>query len=136
MKKSNIILVGLLVSLWIIPIIVWSVNKIGARGDYYTGFGENIQTLVIANPGLKVDDITLNLEPASSFPRDQMDQAGKASYLYYKGKKKYLPEVRVQADMLLIGNAINAPSGEKLTLHIRINGLNDIILNGETVWRR
>jgi len=136
MKKSNIILVGLLVSLWIIPVIVWGVNKIGARGDYYTGFGENIRTLIIVNPGLKAEDITLNLNPASEFPRNQWDQAGEASYLYYKGKKKYLPDASLQADMLLVGEAKNAPSGEKLTLHIRINGLNDIVLNGETIWMR
>jgi hypothetical protein len=136
MKKSNIILIVLLFSLYITPAVVWGVYKISSKGDYYTGFGDNIETIIIANPDLKVEDITLDLNPASEFPRNQIDQAGQASFLYYKGKKRYLPDVSVQGDMLLVGNAINAPSGKKLTLHIRINGLNDVILNGETVWRR
>jgi hypothetical protein len=137
MKRSNIILVVLLVSLWLIPIIVWGYYISGIGGDYYTGFGENITSIIIANPNLKAEDISLNLNPASGFPGNgQFQEAHKASYLYYKGKKRYLPEVSLQGDMLLVGEAIGAPSGEKLTLHIRINGLHDVILNGVTIWRK
>jgi len=135
MKKSNIILTGLLVALWLTPIIVWGYFKSGIAGEYYTGFGDNITTISISNPNLKAEDIKINLDPASRFP-SQMDMANKASYLYYKGKRKYLPTVNVQSDMLLVGEAIKAPAGKKLTLHIRINGLNDIVLNGVTIWQQ
>jgi len=135
MKKSNIILIGLLVSLWLTPIIVWGYFKSGIAGEYYTGFDDSITTIIIANPNLKADDIALDLNPASQFP-SKMDMANKASYLYYKGKRKYLPVVNVQADMLLVGEAINVRAGEKLTLHIRINGLQDIVLNGVTIWQK
>ena len=135
MKKSNIILVVLLVSLWIIPTIVWGVYKISGSGDFYTGFGNDLKTVVITNPGLKVEDIKINLDPASNYPRE-MNRADNASYLYYKGKKQYLPDVSLQDDSLLVGNVINAPAGEKLTLHIRINGISAVMLNGETVWSR
>ena len=135
MKKSNIILTGLLVALWLTPIIVWGYFKSGIAGEYYTGFGDNITTISISNPNLKAEDIKINLDPASRFP-SQMDMANKASYLYYKGKRKYLPTVNVQSDMLLVGEAIKASSSETLTLHIRINGLQDIVLNGVTIWQK
>jgi hypothetical protein len=107
-----------------------------SESDYYTGFNDRVKTIIIANTDLKAEDINLDLKPASEFRGIQIRQGDMASFLYYKGRKKYLPEVRLQGDMLLIGNAMNARADEKLTLHIRINGLNDIILNGETIWER
>ena len=135
MKKSNIILTGLLVALWLTPIIVWGYFKSGIAGEYYTGFGDSITTIIIANPNLKAEDIKINLDPASRFPSG-MNMANKASYLYYKGKRKYLPAVNVQSDMLLVGEAIKASAGKRLTLHIRINGLNEVVLNGVTIWQQ
>jgi len=135
MKKSNIILIILLAGLYITPAIVWGVFQISSTGDYYTGFGDNIRTIQIENVSLTKEDIIVNTEQASWFPRDGLNQASK-SYLYYKGIRKYLPEAYVENDILFVKKAAKASSGEKLKLHIRINDIAEILLNGETVWRR
>ena len=139
MKKSNIILVALLAGLYITPAIVWGICKISSVSDYYTGFGTNIQTVKIENIDLKKEDIVINTESDSKFKSNAINIGGQGlgnSYLYYKGFKKYLPEANVEGQILSVGKAANAPSGEKLKLHIRINDISEITLNGETIWRR
>jgi len=137
MKKSNIILVILLVSLYITPAIVWGFYKATSSGDYYTGFGDDIRIIQIENPGLTKDDILVNTKYSSTSAGITINkQTLGDSYLYYKGSRKYLPEVSREDDVLFTGKAADAPVGEKLKLHIRIQGLYEIRLNGEIVWRR
>ena len=140
MKKSNIILVALLAGLYITPAIVWGICKISSTGDYYTGFRTNIQTVKIENLDLKKEDILINTESSSKIRVNNVisigGQGNGNSWLYYKGSKKYLPEANVEDHILFVGKAANASSGEKLKLHIRINDISEITLNGETVWRR
>ena len=136
MKKSNIILVILLCSLYIIPVFVWGFYKVSSASDYYTGFGNEIRTVRIENLDLKKEDIVVNTKWASRFPQNDLSQSNQQSYLYYKRGKKYLPEVSVEDNGLFVGKAVNAPANAKLKLHIRINDITEIVLNGETVWRR
>jgi|GEM_PF-2485559 len=137
MKKSNIILVILLCSLYLIPVFVWGICKISAKGNYYTGFGDDIQTVYIENTGLTKEDIIVNSERVSvpAFQVVSVNQYMNSSYLYYKGSKKYYPEINKDGNVLTIGKAIDAPN-TKLKLHIRINDISEIMLNGESVWRR
>jgi hypothetical protein len=137
MKKSNIILVILLCSLYLIPVFVWGICKISAKGDYYTGFGDDIQTVYIENTVLTKEDIIVNSERVSApaFQAVSVNQYMNSSYLYYKGSKKYYPEINKDGNVLTIGKAIDAPN-TKLKLHIRINDISEIMLNGESVWRR
>ena len=137
MKKSNIILVVLLATLYLTPAIVWGFYKLSSTGNYYMGFGNDFRFIQIENPGLTKQDIIVNTERVSEYSGFKMNNKTlNASYLYYKGSRKYLPEVERKGDILIMGKATDAPSGEKLKLHVRINSLNEITLNGETVWRR
>ena len=133
MKKSNIILIILLSSLYLIPVCVWGFYKVSSASNYYTGFSREIRIVQIDNASLSKDDIMVNTAKKNSVVN--VNNWGD-SYLYYKGSKKYLPNVTKEDDTLLIGQAVDAPSGEKLKLHICISSLDAIRLNGETVWRR
>jgi hypothetical protein len=136
MKKSNIILISLLVALYIIPAMVWGFNKMNASGDYITGFSNHIRVVQIENNALKKENIVVNTKRASNFSQNGMHQSINMPYLYYSGNRKYRPEVRMEDDILIVGKATNAPADAKLQLHIRINDISVITLNGETVWRR
>ena len=136
MKKSNIILIGLLVALYIIPAMVWGFYKLSSNSDYYTGFGDDIRVVKIENSLLKKEDIVVNTERASTSRRNGINMSSEVPYLYYKGNRKFLPEARIEDDMLIVGKATKAPADAKLKLHIRINDITAIVLNGETVWRR
>jgi hypothetical protein len=138
MKKSNIILVALLVGLYITPAIVWGICRIRSTGDYYTEFGTNIQTVKIENLDLKKEDVLIKAGSASKIQVNvfNIKQGDDNSYLFYQGTKKYLPEANVEDQILFVGKAANAPSGEKLKLHIQINDISEITLNGEIIWRR
>jgi hypothetical protein len=137
MKKSNIILIALLGTLYIMPVIVWGICKISSAGDYYTGFDENIRFLRIENVGLTKEDVIINTDRVSGFRGVQVNNINVGdSYLYYKGNRRYLPKLTKEDDVLITGKAVDAPSGEKLKLHVRIKGLYEITLNGETIWRR
>jgi len=133
MKKSNIILAILLISLYLIPVCVWGFYKVSSASNYYTGLSGAIRIVQIENAGLSKSDIIVNTEkqPAAI----NINNMG-GSYLYYKGSKKYLPEITKEDDTLIIGKAIDTPSGEKLKLHICISSVDVIRLNGEVVWRR
>ena len=137
MKKSNIILISLLVALYIMPVMVWGFNKMSAGGDYISGFGENIRVVKIENNMLKKEDIVVNTKQVTTsnmFIYNNQDI--QMSHLYYRGNRKFLPEVKLEDDMLTVGKAPDAPSDAKLKLHIRINDIAEITLNGETVWRK
>ena len=137
MKKSNIILVVLLATLYIMPAVVWGFYKVSSNGEYYTGFGDEFRFIQIENPGLTKQDILINTERVSEYSGFKMNnRVLDASYIYDKGSRRYLPEINREGDSLYVGKATDAPSGEKLKLHIHINGLYEIRLNGETVWRR
>ena len=138
MKKSNIILVILLCSLYLIPVFVWGICKVSAKGNYYTGFGDDIHTVYIENVGLTKEDIIVDPERASvsEFQAIKINDFMNASYLYYKGSRKYYPEISKEGDRLTIGKAVDAPVDAKLKLHIRINDITEVVLNGESAWRR
>ena len=136
MKKSNVVLISLLVALYIIPAMVWGINKLSSNSDYYTGFGDNIRIVSIENSLLKKEDIVVNTERVSKFMQNGLNMSNQQSYLYYKGNRKFLPEASIENDMLIVGKATDAPADAKLKLHIRINDITAIVLNGETVWRR
>jgi len=137
MKKSNIILVVLLAALYIMPAVVWGFYKVSSNGDYYTGFGNEFRLIQIDNPGLTKQDIIINTEKVSEYSGFKMNnKVLDASYIYYKGSRKYLPQINKAGESLNVGKATDAPSGEKLQLHIHLNGLSEIRLNGETIWRR
>ncbi|MDR2233790.1 MAG: hypothetical protein LBE56_11830 [Tannerella sp.] len=135
MKKSNIILIALLASLTLMPAIVWGVFKATSVGEYYSGFGDNIRTVIIENQGLTKDDIVVDTQRASSSANFNF-MSYTPSFLYYKGKTNYFPDARIEGDILMVGKALDATTGEKMKLHIRINNINEIVLNGNSVWKR
>ena len=50
--------------------------------------------------------------------------------------KRYLPEVSRHDSLLLVSGARDAGKDKNLTLHIRINNIQKIRLNGEEIWTR
>jgi len=136
MKKSNIILISLLVALYIIPAFVWGFNKINAGGDYITGFGNDIRIVKIENNALKKENIVVNTKRAAGPSQKSLNKYVQLPYLYYMGNRKFVPEIKKEDDMLVVGQATNAPADANLKLHIRINDITEITLNGETVWRK
>jgi len=136
MKRSNIILIGLIVCLYAIPAIIWSVYKYKPEGSVYTGFGEKFQIVRIDNPSLSKEDIIIKEDRASGFPHSELLQPHKASHLYYMGNKQYLPQIEKNDIILDVGLPQEKTDNEKLKLHIWINSINKVILNGETIWTR
>lgn len=136
MKKSNILLVVLAFCLFVTPLIVWGIYSMGSASEMYTGFAGQKMILQIDNPALTADDVKINANPASGFPANELLQGKGSSYLYYEGSKKYLPEMSADGEHIYIKGAVKAPANEKLVLHVRINGIYRIVLNGEIMWEK
>lgn len=136
MKKSNIILIVLAVCLFVTPLVVWGIYSLKATDELYTGFQDEQMILDINDPALTKADVVINTEKASGFPGNELLSINKSSYLYYEGSRKYLPDLNLNGNRLSIKPPADAPSNEKLTLHVRINGIYQIVLNGETIWER
>ena len=101
-----------------------------------TGFTQKFQIIQIDNPELKAENIKVDTRTASEFPRGQILEAKDRSLLYYEGMKRYLPEVSRHDSLLLVSGARDAGQDKNLTLHIRINNIQKIRLNGEEIWTK
>ena len=115
MKKSNRIFIALIATLYIVPALTFGVAQFTSE-KCLTGF--------------------THTRTASEFPRAQILEAKDRSLLYYEGKKRYLPEVSRHDSLLLVSGARDAGQDKNLTLHIRINNIQKIRLNGEEIWTK
>ena len=132
MKKSNRIFIALIATLYIVPALTFGVAQFTSE-KCLTGFTQKFQ---IDNPELKAENIKVDTRTASEFPRAQILEAKDRSLLYYEGKKRYLPEVSRHDSLLLVSGARDAGQDKNLTLHIRINNIQKIRLNGEEIWTK
>ena len=126
MKKSNRVFIALIATLYIVPALTFGVAQFTSE-KCLTGFTQKFQIIQIDNPELKA---------ASEFPRGQILEAKDRSLLYYEGMKRYLPEVSRHDSLLLVSGARYAGKDKNLTLHIRINNIQKIRLNGEEIWTK
>ena len=126
MKKSNRVFIALIATLYIVPALTFGVAQFTSE-KCLTGFTQKFQIIQIDNPELKAENIKVDTRTASEFPR---------SLLYYEGKKRYLPEVSRHDSLLLVSGARDAGQDKNLTLHIRINNIQKIRLNGEEIWTK
>ena len=121
MKKSNRIFIALIATLYIVPALTFGVAQFTSE-KCLTGFTQKFQIIQIDNPELKAENIKV--------------EAKDRSLLYYEGKKRYLPEVSRHDSLLLVSGARDAGQDKNLTLHIRINNIQKIRLNGEEIWTK
>jgi len=136
MKKSNLIFTILVTLLFIVPVGVLFVYSYKPAGNKYTGFINDFRTVIIDNPALITSNININTTKASGFPAKEILQVDTRSYLFYSGIDKYLPQLTYQGDILMVGAPIDAGEDKDLTLHIHINNLEQIVLNGKTIWSK
>ena len=127
MKKSNRVFIALIATLYIVPALTFGVAQFTSE-KCLTGFTQKFQIIQIDNPELKAENIKVDTRTASEFPRGQI--------LYYEGMKRYLPEVSRHDSLLLVSGARDAGQDKNLTLHIRINNIQKIRLNGEEIWTK
>lgn len=134
MKRSNLIFILLIVSLFSIPLLLNGFNSLFHQKSY-TGISDEYTVIRIDNPELQASAIYVDTTETSAFPKGDVIDVNKCSYLFYKGSEQYLPEVSVKGDELLIGKARNtAGKEEKLTLHIHIGNVKTVLLNGKMIW--
>ena len=129
MKKSNRVFIALIATLYIVPALTFGVAQFTSE-KCLTGFTQKFQIIQ------KAENIKVDTRTASEFPRGQILEAKDRSLLYYEGKKRYLPEVSRHDSLLLVSGARDAGQDKNLTLHIRINNIQKIRLNGEEIWTK
>ena len=135
MKKSNRVFIALIATLYIVPALTFGAAQFTSE-KCITGFTQKFKIIQIDNPELKAENIKVDTRTASEFPRGQILEAKDRSLLYYEGMKRYLPEVSRHDSLLLVSGARGAGQDKNLTLHIRINNIQKIRLNGEEIWTR
>ena len=158
MKKSNRVFIALIATLYIVPALTFGAAQFTSE-KCLTGFTQKFQIIQIDNPELKAENIKVDTRThtkmlhdeafklkaenikvdtrtASEFPRGQILEAKDRSLLYYEGMKRYLPEVSRHDSLLLVSGARDAGQDKNLTLHIRINNIQKIRLNGEEIWTK
>lgn len=129
MKRSNLIFVCLLAALYLAPLLVYGsycmFPEKGALPSVYRQCSE----IQIENPSLTSEQVKI-------FPKPLSDSQALTSrtYVYYQGKTKYASEIRIEGNALYIGAPLGADKDEKLTLHIRLDTLEKVRLNGRTIW--
>ena len=126
--------IALIATLYIVPALTFGVAQFTSE-KCLTGFTQKFQIIQIDNPELKAENIKVDTRTASEFPRGQILEAKDRSLLYYEGMKRYLPEVS-RHDSLLLVSGRGRRQDKNLTLHIRINNIQKIRLNGEEIWTK
>lgn len=106
-----------------------------------TGFEDKFDMIQIENPALTSDCIHIDTTYASEFSDRKLSDIKNRSYLYYSnGTQRYIPNMwNFTGDTLRIGGPTNVDYSEKrnnMALHIRINGIQTIELNGKKIWNR
>jgi len=132
MKRSNLIFLILITTLFVVPFLVVGVFALlpGEKLLYV----DDISLVKIENPALQPGDVIIGLPDTGrtthKWPFHLKDTR---SYLYYQGKTTYLPEVRYDEGILYVGLPQEAASETNLTLHLNIDGLQKVWLNGEEI---
>lgn len=135
MKRSNIILSTLIVGFLAIPLLV--LLLLSSDDKSYTGINFNCHVVVIDNPDLQSSDVRIDTTKTSGFPYREAFDINRRTYVYYQGDKQYLPEMTLRNDTLYIGaSKEKANTVEKPTLHIHLNELKDVRLNGSGIWTK
>ena len=135
MKRSNIIFFSLIAILYITPFVVYGVIRLMPVEQSLTGFVPLIKVLEIENQNLKADEVKIDRTPTYN-AIGSIQNTDELTHLYYKGTKQYLPEVSYRDSTLVVKGAIDARNDKNLTLHVRINSINKVILNGQEIWAK
>lgn len=139
MKRSNLLFIILITTIFLIPLIVFTISFLLPSEKCYMGFNERFQVISINNPDLKASDVQVSSKPAFNyFPPNNLGdkEEQNEAYLYYKGDQRYLPELSDNVDTLLVGKPLDAGKDTKLSLCIHMNNIHFILLNGECIWSK
>lgn len=138
MKKSNLLFTVLAVTLYAIPLIGGLIAISLPPTNCVTGFNNNLRVIQIDNAELAASDVHISKYKASAYPTGytfDVEAAINHSYIYYKGKETYFPNMTSTSATLYV----TTPKGagrDRPDLHIRVNGIRSIILNGNIIWNR
>lgn len=129
MKKSNLIFTCLLAALYLVPLLVYGSYSLFPEAGALSSIYQQCTEIRIENPSLTAEQVKI-------FPKSLSDSEVLTSrtYVYYKGKKKYGSEIRIEGNVLHIGMPLMDDKEEKPTLHIRLDTLEKVRLNGRTIW--
>lgn len=138
MKKSNLLFVILAVTLYAIPLIGYLISISLPSTNCVTGFKNDFRVIQIDNPELTATDVHISKYKASVYRAKysiDVDAAINHSYIYYKGKVSYFPNM-TNTDTILYVTTPKGAGQDHPALHIRVNGIRSIMLNGNIIWER
>jgi hypothetical protein len=128
-------LIILFAALFVFPFAVAGRFYFFPSSDQAAVIDRYYRILRIENPSLHAEDVTLSSERVKggslrSFTREEHRK------LYYEGRKRYLPEVREEGDILFVGKPLDAADDDPLRLHVPAAITDTVILNGELIYGR
>ncbi|MDR1201137.1 MAG: hypothetical protein LBL58_05830 [Tannerellaceae bacterium] len=132
MKRSNILFIVLLVTLFVLPGIILGGFYLRFDKRYLFRFDIVCSVVMIENPALGIEDVEIDTSRYSSFPgsdRSSTDLPDVESYIYYEGARSYLPLLRLSNDTLYIGKPEKEVT-ERLSLKMRFVTPREVYLNG------
>lgn len=129
MKRSNIIFICLLVAFYLVPFLVYGTYCVFPEKGTLTDEEKECRVVHIENPSLTPEQVNI-FSPAD----DKNKLAAARSQVYYEGKDRYAADIKVENGVLHIGLPEKNDTKDSLTLHIRLNRLQKVRLNGETIW--
>jgi len=138
MKRSNIIFIILIATLFVAPFITLGIYSL-LPGEPTLDL-PMFRTVQINNPSLEAKDVHVESnngpEPLIIIARPFFRNRADNNHVRYEGRETYLPDLSHRDDTLYVGAPQNAGNDTSLTLHIRIYGLEKVELNGAGIWEK
>lgn len=129
MKRSNILFICLLAAFYLVPFLIYGIYCLFPEKGTLTEEEKECRVVQIDNPSLTPEEVDI-----FSRTDDKNKLAAARSHVYYQGKDRYTANIQVENEVLRIGLPEQTGTEEDLTLHIRLNRLQKVRLNGETIW--
>lgn len=122
MKRSNLLFITLMATLYVLPVLAFGIACLMPNKNTFPQYNENIQVIEIDNPALKSDHVKVKIDN---------------TYLYYEGDISHPIQFECKDSLLLLKGSQTAGEDCDLILHIGGNqNLKKIILNGEEIWTK
>jgi hypothetical protein len=136
MKRSNIIFIILIATLFVTPFIMLGVYSFFPGKP--TLVLPDCRIVQIHNPALAAKDVHIKSpeghEPLKINGRSFFPRSTDNNHIRYSGQKTYRPDLNHTGDTLHIGAPQKAGNDTNLKLYIRIYGLEKVELNGTEIW--
>lgn len=136
MKKSNKLFVLLFIGFYLFPFLCYGFYILFPK-ERLTGFSDMDKIICIEDEKLTKDLISIDSKRASGYPYYEKLDAFNSAYLYYEETGcTYAPEFSIRKDTLFVKAPHKDNKGNNRSLHIFINGIKIICLNGEVIWNK